>query len=132
MENGRLNEIVRQWILKADHDLKIGIDESVTEKPAMDMVCFHMQQCTEKYLKAYLASHLVKPPRTHDIGVLINECMKIDSSFHILGNTAYLSDFAVEARYPDEFYMPSMEEMQRAIESAQKVKSFILEKIKSL
>ena len=129
MENGRLREIVLQWILKADHDFKIGIDESVTENPATDMICFHMQQCAEKYFKAFLTSRLVKPPRTHDISVLNKECIKIDPSFHILENMTYLSDFAIQTRYPDDFYMPSLEDMQRAIESAQEVKAFILEKI---
>ena len=43
--------LVRNWILKAESDLKIGRDEMQTEHPATDMVCFHMQQCVEKYLK---------------------------------------------------------------------------------
>ncbi len=43
---------VRQWIRRAENDLKIGKDEMNTENPATDAVCFHMQQCAEKYLKA--------------------------------------------------------------------------------
>jgi hypothetical protein len=34
----------RQWLLKADHDVKIGKDELATEEPTTDLVCFHMQQ----------------------------------------------------------------------------------------
>lgn len=47
-------DTVKNWIIKAENDLKIGKDEMATEKPATDGVCFHMQQCVEKYLKAYL------------------------------------------------------------------------------
>ncbi len=48
---------VKEWIKKADHDLKIGKDEYTTKDPVTDMICFHMQQCVEKYLKAYLIFH---------------------------------------------------------------------------
>jgi HEPN domain-containing protein len=132
MENGRLTDIVNQWLLRADHDFKIGADELLTENPATDMICFHMQQCVEKYLKAFLASRLVKPPRTHDIGTILNECLKIDSSFSFLENATYLSDYAVEARYPDDFYMPGMKDTQRAMESAGEVRTFILKKIQAV
>ena len=38
------HQSARQWILKAESDLKIGRDELATEKPARDAICFHMQQ----------------------------------------------------------------------------------------
>ena len=41
-----------------------------------------------------------------------------------------LTDYAVEARYPDDFYMPSAEETERAIEIADAVKQFVLKKFK--
>jgi len=34
--------------------LKTGNDEFLTDDPATDMVCFHMQGCVGKYLKAYI------------------------------------------------------------------------------
>ena len=34
-------------------------------------VCFHCQQCVEKYIKAMLVLHEVEFPRIHDIGELI-------------------------------------------------------------
>ncbi|MHB8282277.1 MAG: HEPN domain-containing protein [bacterium] len=47
-------ESVKHWIIKAENDLKIAKDEMITNEPATDAVCFHAQQCAEKYLKAYL------------------------------------------------------------------------------
>jgi len=47
-------ETVKKWITKAESDLKIGKDEMLTDRPATDAFCFHVQQCVEKYLKAFL------------------------------------------------------------------------------
>ena len=47
-------DAIRLWIRRAESDLKIGIDELATDKPVTDAICFHMQQCCEKYLKAFL------------------------------------------------------------------------------
>lgn len=46
-------QTVKSWILKAESDLKTAKDELATPKPATDTVCFHAQQCVEKYLKAF-------------------------------------------------------------------------------
>lgn len=43
---------VKQWILKANNDLKTAKDEMNTDDPATDTICFHAQQCVEKLLKA--------------------------------------------------------------------------------
>lgn len=59
-------------------------------------------------------------------------CIEIDSDFEkLLKMDAHtLTDYAVEARYPDDFYMPSAEETERAVEITDTVKQFILKKIK--
>jgi len=58
-------ETVRQWFTKANNDLKTGKDELNTENPATDTVCFHAQQCAEKYLKGFLAFHDQEIKKTH-------------------------------------------------------------------
>ncbi len=50
-------DVVKKWMHKANNDLKIGKDEQATIEPVADMICFHMQQCVEKYLKAFLIFH---------------------------------------------------------------------------
>lgn len=125
-------ETVDLWILKADHDLKTGKDELMTESPATDMVCFHMQQCVEKYLKAFLVYSQREITRTHNIALLIQNCMDINIEFKQLSELGadVLSVYAVEARYPDDFYMPEQEEARSAVKMAEKVKEFVLSKIK--
>jgi len=41
-----------------------------------------------------------------------------------------LTDYAVEVRYADEFYIPTLEEAKRAFEIAKKAKEFIFRKMK--
>jgi HEPN domain-containing protein len=132
VENKRIYDIVRQWIVKADSDMKIGMGETVTQNPATDMICFHMQQCAEKYLKAYLVYSSVQPPRTHDIDTLLAECAKIDDTFNTLDDVAFLSSYAVGSRYPDEFYIPDLEETRNACDKARMVKEFILTKLEGI
>lgn len=72
-------QLVQNWLRKAENDLKIGQDEMQTFNPTTDMVCYHMQQCVEKYLKAYLVQHQIPFRRTHDIAELIEQCKESDT-----------------------------------------------------
>jgi HEPN domain-containing protein len=83
-------------------------------------------------LKAYL-SFIEKPfGKTHDIAELIELCKENDKEFDILYKMSAnkLTRYAVETRYPDEFYIPSLEEAKESVRIAEKVKSFIVEKLK--
>jgi HEPN domain-containing protein len=127
-----LKELTLSWLKKADNDLKTAKDELNTENPATDTVCFHAQQCAEKYLKAYLIYHQVYFRKTHNIAELIELCKKVDPDFETLYDfkAERLTPYAVEARYPEEFFFPSLEEAKEAIETAEKVKAFVVEKLK--
>ncbi len=46
-----VERLVKNWIARAENDLKIAKDEMQTENPTTDMVCFHAQQCVEKCLQ---------------------------------------------------------------------------------
>lgn len=117
--------------LKADSDLKNASHEIEHEDPALDTICFHAQQTVEKYLKAFLVFSDTEIPKTHSLIRLIRDCILIDTSFSELidKNIDELTDFAVEIRYADEFYFPSIEEARDAIEKAEFVRSFVLSRI---
>ncbi|MEM5821373.1 MAG: HEPN domain-containing protein [Candidatus Aenigmatarchaeota archaeon] len=125
-------ETVKKWIIKAENDLKIAKDELNTENPATDGICFHAQQAAEKFLKAFLVFHNKPFRKTHDLVELLELCEEIDESFKELSKEEIdkLTDYATDIRYPEEFYMPSIEEAKEAIEIAEKVKEFVLNKLK--
>lgn len=62
---------------------------------------FHLQQAAEKALKAILVAHGRPPPRTHDLGLLVEAA---ETFAPALGGWAdrllSLGDFAVSHRYP--------------------------------
>jgi hypothetical protein len=71
-----MKPITQEWISKAEGDFATAQRElQAQEMPNYDAVCFHCQQCIEKYLKAYLqgASHLcewrgLRPRHSHKWG----------------------------------------------------------------
>lgn len=52
--------------------------------------------------------------------------MKVNPIFKEILDSAFLSLYAVETRYPDDFYMPSAQELQRAYEAAIRVKTCVV------
>ncbi len=127
----RNEKTIKNWIFLANGDLKTAQDELKSEDPFTNSICFHAQQCVEKYLKAYLT--LVGEPfgKTHDIALLIELCKKYDTKFDELYQLKAhkLNRYAVELRYPEDFYIPTIEEAKESIEIAKKVKEFVLKEI---
>jgi HEPN domain-containing protein len=125
---------VKEWIILAEGDLKTAKDELSTPKPFTNAVCFHSQQCVEKYLKAYL-TFLGKPFRkTHDLTELIQQCIELDPDFKIFFemNVDKLSQYAIDIRYPEEFYSSDINEAKESVAIAEKVKNFVIEKLKNM
>lgn len=91
------------WAEKAEEDFILARSALRRKKPLIAGVCFHAQQCAEKYMKALLVSKKAGFRMSHDLLLLNNLCssagifLEIDSK---LLNT--LTDFAVRTRYPGE------------------------------
>ena len=62
----------REWVEKAeaDYDAALLLRPS-RKRHARDIVCFHLQQCVEKYLKARLEEAGLSFPKTHDLEQLL-------------------------------------------------------------
>lgn len=115
---------------KADKDLLTAEHEKTFSDMVTESICFHCQQAVEKYLKAYLIYLDILFPKTHEIGELITLCEKGDIQIAEFKEEAdTLSDYAVEVRYPDDWFEPSFEETGQAIEIARKIKEYVIEKI---
>lgn len=125
-----MNEKCKFWLMKAFEDWKVikiemGLPEDEISTSA---VCFHCQQFVEKMLKAYLTLKDIPFGRTHVLEVLLESCKLEEEDFSFL-DLKNLSKYAVEVRYPDDFYIPSLEEARECYKVAAEVKDFILKKI---
>jgi HEPN domain-containing protein len=111
----KISELCR-WVEKAEHDL---ITAKATIKLAKncpyDMVCFHAQQCVEKYIKSLLFWLNIDFPKTHDLRILAQKLPRhIFESLDVDAVLA-LNRYAIEARYPDDWEPFSRLEAKRAI-----------------
>ena len=69
--------VIREWLSKADNDLKNAVHTLTMGKECpTDTVCFHAQQCVEKYIKALLVFRATPFPKTHNIRVLRTCCRR--------------------------------------------------------
>ena len=118
-----------KWIQKAESDLTIVEKDIITDSPVTDVLCFHCQQAAEKYLKAYIVYRNQIPERTHLIERLLNICANFDPEFEKLSDAVLLTTYAVELRYPDDMYFPTLTETKKALKLAKKIKKFVLNKI---
>lgn len=91
-----------EWTAKADADLATAQREAkVDDSPNYDAVCFHAQQCAEKYLKALMIEVAMRVPRIHDLEVLVNLLSgQYPDLERVLHSARILSAMAVEVRYP--------------------------------
>ncbi len=99
-----MKRIALEWISKAEGDFAIVERESrVRKNRNNDAICFHAQQCAEKYLKARLSEAGKAFPKIHDLTVLLDMVQKLEPMWEVhRRNLAFLTDFAVKFRYPGE------------------------------
>src|SRR3989338_11681090 len=92
------------WITKAEADFEAARTLARSRKKGLpDPVCYHSQQCAEKYLKAYLISRRVKFPKTHDLEKLLDLVCGFDPLAEALRDQArFLNPYSVTARYPGD------------------------------
>jgi len=109
--------------------MKIGLFAG--DDPILDTAVYHTQQCAEKSLKAYLACHGKPVIRTHDLSELVNQCADIDPSFNVLHDLVdELNPYSAIFRYPGDLLIPEYSDVEIAIQFAEKIMKFVVEKIK--
>ncbi len=123
-------ELIDNWINKAEKDLLSANHELSFSDAVTEAVCFHCQQAVEKYLKAYLVFLDIAFTKTHEIGELITQCENADTEISELKEEAdKLTDYAVEIRYPDDWFEPALEEAKESFKIAKKIQEFVLNRI---
>jgi HEPN domain-containing protein len=97
-----MKPLTAEWVQKAEDDFIVAKKMFRARKqPVYDAVCFHAQQCAEKYLKAFLQEHERDIPKTHKLLDLLKLCKAVDSSLEILlPDLREIERFSVNVRYP--------------------------------
>ena len=108
------------WLRHARSDLAIARAYPL-RGALIEALCFHAQQAAEKAIKAVLIAKGVAPPRTHNIGTLLD---RLPSELVVpfdLHEVSDLTDFAVTARYPGELEPIAEDEYHDAVKLAEAV-----------
>lgn len=114
--------VVREWVTKAENDLKSAAHLLKMKDCPVDNVCFNAQQCVEKYLKALLITQGKEFPRTHDLGELMALLPprlrpSLDDK-----EMDKLTDYATVTRYPGAYEPISLTEARQAVKVARRVR----------
>jgi HEPN domain-containing protein len=96
-----LDTIIKEWVDLAEKDISTARFLMQMRPRPLEIIGFHCQQSIEKLLKAYMVGHDIEPDKTHDLMVLLKNCMAFDPGFSTLTATCTrLVDYAVKLRYP--------------------------------
>jgi HEPN domain-containing protein len=97
-----MKTITLEWISKAEGDWSLAQREIRARKnPTYDAVCFHAQQCAEKYLKARLEEDGIAFSKTHNLVALLALTLPVEPIWIVLHpRLNALNSFAVVYRYP--------------------------------
>lgn len=122
--------IVRGWVEKAENDLKTATCVlKMEEECPPDTVCFHAQQCVEKYLKASLVWKSIDFPKTHDIR-LLTELLPVSWRPSLsLDETRRLTIYATVSRYPGDYDPISLVEAKEAVKITRRVRTGIRKRL---
>ena len=119
-----MKPLTKEWVKKAEGDYVTARRELRARKsPNYDAVCFHCQQCAEKYLKGYLVQQGQPFRPVHDLIELLELCLLCDGTFELQRDLLKdLTRYAVQFRYPGE--MATKEDARAALQVVKAVRAF--------
>lgn len=122
------NQLIREWIDKADHDLGSAKLIFLHIPEYFDTIAFHCQQATEKYLKATLVYYAVDFQRTHNLVYLLDLLsQKMTITVDIYDQAILLNGFSVQIRYPNKNIYLTKEELELSIHIAQEFRNLAIQ-----
>jgi HEPN domain-containing protein len=113
-------QLAESWILRAKSSLLHAQEVSQNGDIFFEDLCFDCQQATEKSIKAVMISSRVTPPRTHNIGFLLDHLVAsgVDVPIEIY-RSSRLTEYAVTTRYPGAYEPVLREEYLEALNIAE-------------
>jgi HEPN domain-containing protein len=121
-----IHRVIYEWIVKAENDFKnASFTLTMGDDCPTDTVCFHAQQCAEKYIKALLV-HKGKPlSKTHNLSILIAQLPATTPLRLTAEEQEILTEYAVATRYPGDIEEITLAEARKAVRLARKVRKAV-------
>lgn len=95
-----MNPLTVEWIEKAEEDYNSAKWLQESPNPVHNSICFHVQQCIEKYLKAWLQEENIPFSKTHNLEELLNLIVPTQPLWNAWqADLKIISTYAVESRY---------------------------------
>lgn len=115
--------VIQEWVHKAENDLTAAAQLlKLGRRCPADIVCFHAQQCVEKYVKALLINHGRDFPKTHDLRVLLAYLPAKVWPDLTPEEQHLLSRYATVTRYPGDYEAIPLAEARAAVKIARRVR----------
>ena len=102
MEKDGMNPLTLEWIQRAEADY-VAVQQLLLPADLLlrNIICFHAQQCVEKYLKAWLQEANIPVPRAHNLEELLDLIVpKLPAWSDWQPDFKIITKYAVEPRYP--------------------------------
>ncbi len=95
---------VSEWVEKAEGDFATAEREYRARKnPNHDAVCFHAQQCIEKYMKGALVKVGIAYSKTHDLNYLLDLIVPHEPMLEAYRDVLeVVTQYAASFRYPGD------------------------------
>lgn len=128
-EKDCVNPLTLEWIERAEEDYSMAQLAQQASRPFHNSICFHAQQCIEKYLKAWLQEANVPVPRTHDFEELLMLIVSARPAWRIWQpDLKRITQYAVDSRYPGE--SATADDMEHAMRICDAVRQAIRTSVK--
>ncbi len=129
-DDSRKIEVLRQWVQKAENDLLNAAQVlKLAKRIPVDTVCYHAQQCVEKYVKALLINRDLDFPKTHNIAVLIKLLPPNARPDIPLADQDRLTEYATTTRYPGDYDPLALADARTAVKLARRVRSHVRKRL---
>ncbi len=129
MDEG-LKKQALEWFERGDHNIATA-KMLLENKWFTDTIAYHIQQAIEMYIKGFLVLQNQKPPKIHDLDILISQASRYDEQLNaFLELCEKATKYYLEDRYPpgplvQYSYSEIKGDMEKAFELIKKIRVII-------
>ncbi len=114
-----------EWLRKGEEDFQAAVFLRKMFPQPVEIICYHFQQSSEKFLKGYLVFHNQPVTKTHDLSFLLDKCVLLNTDFERIRNECErLTDYGVATRYPGNIEI-SISDLEKAFIDCTEVINFV-------